>query len=74
MMKALVISPNEKTTELGSLLAVARAEARRRERVELNPPVRALVFVAELGVYVAVYQVMDQPESVISKTCAKSET
>ncbi len=56
MMKALVITPNEKTVDLGSLLAVARAEARKRERVEVNPPVRALLFVAELGVYVAVYE------------------
>ena len=59
MMKALVISPNEKTTELGSLLAVARAEARKREHVVVNPPVRALVFVAEVGVYVAVYEVAE---------------
>jgi hypothetical protein len=55
-MKALVISPNKKTVDLGSLLAVARAEACRREHTKVNPTVRALVFVAELGVYVAVYQ------------------
>jgi len=61
-MKALVISPNERTTELGSLLAVARAEACRREHVEVNPPVRALVFVAEVGVYVAVYEVIENPD------------
>jgi hypothetical protein len=56
MLKALVISPNDKTTEFGSLLAVARAEARRREKCERNPPVRALKFFPELGVYVAVYE------------------
>ena len=56
MLKALVITPNEKTTEVGSLLAIARAEACKREHVKENPPVRALVFVAELGVYVAVYE------------------
>jgi hypothetical protein len=56
LLKALVISPNEKTVDLGSLLAIARAEACRREQVMVNPTVRALVFVAELGVYVAVYQ------------------
>lgn len=60
MLKALVISINGKTSEVGSLLAVARSEARRRERVEVNPPVRALVFVAELGVYVAVYEAFDK--------------
>ena len=62
MLKALVISPNEKTVDLGSLLAIARAEACRREQVQVNPTVRALVFVAELGVYVAVYQVLDNSE------------
>ena len=29
-------------------------------RVKVNPPVRALVLVAELGVYVAVYQAPDK--------------
>ena len=56
MLKALVISPNDKTLDFGCLLAIARSEACRREQVRVNPPVRALVFVAELGVYVAVYE------------------
>ncbi len=56
MLKALVVCPNERTVDFGCLLAVARAEACRREHVGVNPPVRALVFVAELGVYVAVYE------------------
>jgi hypothetical protein len=59
MLKALVISPNERTNDFGSLLAVARAEACRREQTKVNPTVRALLFVAELGVYVAVYQASD---------------
>jgi hypothetical protein len=63
MFKALVISPNERTSDLGSLLAIARSEACRREHTSVNPTVKALVFVAELGVYVAVYQVTDQPEN-----------
>ncbi len=58
MLKALIISPNEKTVDLGSLLAIARSEACRREQVAVNPPVKAIVFVAELGVYVAVYEVL----------------
>jgi hypothetical protein len=57
MLKALVITPNLKTLDFGCLLAIARAEACRREQVKVNPPVRALVFVAELGVYVAVYEI-----------------
>ena len=59
MLKALVIAPNEKTVEFGSLLAIARSEACRRERVGVNPPVRALVFVPEVGVYVAVYEAVE---------------
>lgn len=60
MLKALVISPNNKTVDLGSLLAIARSEACHREHIKVNPAVRALVFVAELGVYVAVYEASDK--------------
>jgi hypothetical protein len=62
MMKALVICPNEHTSDLGCLLAIARSEACRREHVSVNPAVKALVFLAELGVYVAVYEVSTNPE------------
>jgi|WetSurMetagenome_2_1015567.scaffolds.fasta_scaffold41365_3 hypothetical protein len=31
ILKALIIAPNEKTTDLGSLLAIARREACKRE-------------------------------------------
>ena len=61
MLKALVIFPNENTSEFGSLLAVARAEARKREQSKENLPVRALRFFPELGVYVAVYEAADNP-------------
>jgi hypothetical protein len=61
MLKALVITPNEKTREFGSLLAVARAEARRREQSEKNPPIRALGYFAELCIYVAVYEAVEKP-------------
>jgi hypothetical protein len=56
MFKAVVIAPNEKTTELGSILAIARSEARKREQSKENPPIRALQFFPELYVYVAVYE------------------
>ena len=59
MFKAIVICPNEKTAECGSLLAVARAEARKREHAQDNPPIRALQFVAELGISVAVYEAVE---------------
>ena len=57
MLKALVIMPNEQTKEVGALLAVARAEARKREHADKNPPILALRFFPELNVYVAVYGV-----------------
>ena len=59
MFKALVITPNEETVEFGSILAVARAEARKREKCDRNPPVRALRYFPELGVYVAVYEAIE---------------
>ena len=60
MLKALVIIPNPRTREVGDLLAVARAEARKREHADRNPPIRALRFLPELGVYVAVYEAQDK--------------
>jgi len=64
MLKALVIIPNPKTQEMGALLAVARAEARKREHANVNPAIRALRFFPELSVYVAVYEadVIRKPE------------
>jgi hypothetical protein len=58
MLKALVIAPNEKTTEFGSILAIARSQAQKREQSKENPPIRALHFVPELGVYVAIYEAL----------------
>ena len=59
VLKALVIIPNSQTREVGALLAVARAEARKREHADKNPPIRTLRFLPELGVYVAVYEAQD---------------
>ena len=63
MFKAIVITANDRTVDFGCLLAIARAEACRREQVKVNPTVRALVFVAELGVYVAVYEASDSEKN-----------
>ena len=68
MLKALVITPNEKTSEVGSLLAVARAEARKREKSEQNPPVRALKYFPELNIYVAVYEAAENPIGNVKQT------
>ena len=68
MLKALVVTPNQKTMELGSILAIARAEARKREKSEQNPPVRALKFFPELNVYVAVYEAVENPVGNVKQT------
>lgn len=67
MLKALVIISNERTKEVGALLAVARAEARKREKANQNPPVLALRFLPELGVYVVVYDAVDMRRSEVGK-------
>jgi len=63
VLKALVIIPNSRTREVGDLLAVARAEARKREHADKNPPIHALRFLPELGVYVAVYEAQDKQKA-----------
>lgn len=60
LLKALVIVPNSRTKEIGDLLAIARAEARKREHADKNPPIRALVFVPELQVYCAIYEAQNR--------------
>ena len=62
MLKALVINPNDNTAELGCLLAIARAEARKREHSDCNPPIYALQFFPELNIYVAVYKAKKNPD------------
>ena len=47
---------DQKKKEIGEILAISRSEARRREKTSQNPPVLALRFFPELGVYVAVYE------------------
>lgn len=56
MLRALVIAPNQRTKELADLLAIARSEAQKREHTRQNVEVRALVFVPECSVYIAVYE------------------
>ena len=59
MFKAIVVMLNAKTGDVGSILAIARSEARKREQSKENPPIRTLQFVPELGVYVAIYEVSE---------------
>jgi hypothetical protein len=67
MLKALVIVPNEQTKDVGALLAVARAEARKREHADKNPPILVLRFLPELCVYVAVYEAQEIQKSEVKK-------
>jgi hypothetical protein len=68
LLRALVIAPNERTTEFGSLLAIARTEARKREQSKENPPIRALRYFPELCVYVAVYEAVENPVGNVKQT------
>jgi hypothetical protein len=60
ILRALVIIPSEKTTDLGCWLAIVKIKACKREHAQENPVVRTMVFVPELGGYVAVYDAMAQ--------------
>ena len=68
ILKALVIAINEKTTEFGSVLAIARSEARKREQSKENPPILALKFFPELSLYVAVYEAIENKVGAKYKT------
>ena len=68
MLKALVISLNEKITDFGAVLAIARAEARKREQLKENPAIRAVKYFPELSVYIAVYWVPDNPVESVKQT------
>lgn len=57
MLRALVIIPNQKTKDVGDLLQIARAEAQKREHTRSKVNVKAIQFVPECQVYVAVYKV-----------------
>jgi len=60
MLRALVITPNERTQDHGSLLAIARSEAKKREHTHENLVIRTIKFIPECGVYVALYEPPDE--------------
>jgi hypothetical protein len=66
--KAIVVMLNAKTIDVGSILAIARTEARRREQSKENPPIRALKYFSELGIYVAVYEAVENPVGNVKQT------
>lgn len=56
MLKAIVIYPNDKTRDMGSVLQIARSVAKKIERTDMNIPVLSIIFDAVTGVYVAIYE------------------
>lgn len=59
MLKALVIIPNERIKDMGSILAIARAEAQKREHTHKSVDIKSIRFVSECQVYVVVYNAPD---------------
>jgi len=49
-------------------LAIARSEARKREQSKENPPIRALKYFSEIGVFVAVYEATENPVKNVKQT------
>lgn len=56
MLRALVIYANRKTKDVGDLLAIARAEAQKREHTRHNVTVHSIIYDPVTQVYVALYQ------------------
>lgn len=59
MLRALVIVPNVRTKQVNDLLAIAKAEIRKREHTGKNLPILALEYVSRLGIFVAIYEVQE---------------
>jgi hypothetical protein len=67
MFKAIVVMLNAKTSDVSSILAIARTEARRREQSKENPSIRALRYFPEVNVYVAVYEAQQDPDATVEQ-------
>ena len=66
LLSALVIHPNERTGDIRRLVNIASAEAKRKEKTRENIVVRALLYVPELQVFVAVYEKPHKARSIAS--------
>ena len=73
MLRALVIVPNVRTKQINDLLAIAKAEIRKREHTGKNLPILALEYVSRLGVFVAIYEVQKPKVSGHEVTMANNE-
>lgn len=56
LLRACVINKNERVKSHGDLLQIARSIAKTIEHTKHNIPIQAIVWVAELDVYVALYE------------------
>lgn len=59
MLRALVIVPNQKTKDVGDLLAIARATAQKIAHTRKNVNVRSILYDPVTQVYVALYSLPD---------------
>jgi hypothetical protein len=56
MLKALVIYVNERVKDVRALVNIASHEAKKREHTHEDIPIKAVRFIPECGVYVALYE------------------
>lgn len=56
MLRAIVIVPNERTKDMRSLVNIAASEAKKREGVHRDIPIKTIKFIPELGVFIAIYE------------------
>jgi len=64
MLKSLVIYPNERTRDVGSILQIARSIAKKIEHTDVNIPVLNIIFDPVNQVYVAIYECSSSPQDV----------
>lgn len=56
MLKSLVIYPNEKTRDMGSVLQIARSVAKKIEHTDAGISILNIIFDPVNHVYVAIYE------------------
>jgi len=56
MLKAIVVLANQRTRDLNDILHIAASEIQKREHIHKRVKIKALKFIPECGVYVAIYE------------------
>jgi len=56
MLRALVIVSNDKTVDMGDILAIARSQAQKREHTHENVNVKSILYDPVTGSYVVLYE------------------